>query len=180
MADPILVRAAARLLTAAWTGHRARSVLHVLLSYPRPALLAREPDIFDHRHRGDHPFRVGAWSGFSAGPAPGVHQSAMATQMTQTAIPYHFLRGGTSRGPYFRREDLPQDRDQLAEVLMAVIGAGHPLNIDGIGGGNAVTTKVAMLARSASADSDIDYFFAQVAVQERLVDFKPTCGNMLV
>jgi 4-oxalomesaconate tautomerase len=104
----------------------------------------------------------------------------MATQMTQTAIPYHFLRGGTSRGPYFRREDLPQDRDQLAEVLMAVIGAGHPLNIDGIGGGNAVTTKVAMLARSASADSDIDYFFAQVAVQERLVDFKPTCGNMLV
>lgn len=100
--------------------------------------------------------------------------------MTQTPIPYLFLRGGTSRGPYFRREDLPQDRDQLAEVLMAVIGAGHPLNIDGIGGGNAVTTKVAMLSRSGSEDADVDYFFAQLSVEKREVDFRPTCGNILV
>lgn len=100
--------------------------------------------------------------------------------MTQAAIPYLFLRGGTSRGPYFRRSDLPADLDQLAEVLMAVVGAGHPLNIDGIGGGNAVTTKVVMLSRSDEADVDVDYFFAQVSVTERLVDFAPTCGNMLV
>ena len=100
--------------------------------------------------------------------------------MTQAEIPYLFLRGGTSRGPYFRRSDLPADLDQLAEVLMAVVGAGHPLNIDGIGGGNAVTTKVVMLSRSDDADIDVDYFFAQVSVTERLVDFAPTCGNMLV
>lgn len=100
--------------------------------------------------------------------------------MTQTPIPYLFLRGGTSRGPYFRREDLPEDRDQLAKVLIAVVGAGHPLNIDGIGGGNAVTTKVAMLSKSEGPDADVDYFFAQVAVKEELVDFKPTCGNILV
>lgn len=100
--------------------------------------------------------------------------------MTQTPLPYLFLRGGTSRGPYFNRADLPEDRDALARVLMAVVGAGHPLNIDGIGGGNAVTTKVAMLSRSARADADIDYFFAQVAVEKHEVDFKPTCGNMLV
>lgn len=99
--------------------------------------------------------------------------------MSQTAIPFHFFRGGTSRGPYFRREDLPQDRDTLAQVLVAAIGSGHALNIDGIGGGAAVTTKVAMLSRSETPDCDIDYFFAQVSVQDGLVDFKPTCGNIL-
>lgn len=100
--------------------------------------------------------------------------------MTQTAIPYVFMRGGTSRGPYMRRSDLPEDREQLAEVLMAIVGAGHPINIDGIGGSVAVTTKVAMLSASEDDWADVDYFFAQVSVTERLVDFKPTCGNILV
>ncbi|MCB2101503.1 MAG: 4-oxalomesaconate tautomerase [Rhodobacterales bacterium] len=99
--------------------------------------------------------------------------------MTQTAIPFLFLRGGTSRGPYIRRDALPEDRETLARVLVAAVGAGHPLNIDGIGGGNAVTTKVAMLSRSDDDWADIDYFFGQVAVEEALVDFKPTCGNIL-
>jgi hypothetical protein len=100
--------------------------------------------------------------------------------MSQHPIPFLFMRGGTSRGPYFRRADLPAEEDALAEVLMAVVGAGHPLNIDGLGGGNAVTTKVAMLSPSEDPAADVDYFFAQVAVEERLVDFKPTCGNILV
>ncbi|MEX0278509.1 MAG: 4-oxalomesaconate tautomerase [Ruegeria sp.] len=99
--------------------------------------------------------------------------------MTQTAIPYVFMRGGTSRGPYFRRSDLPKDLGTLAEVLIAAVGAGHPLNIDGIGGGAAVTTKVAMLSDSEDDWADVDFFFAQVSVEERLVDFKPTCGNIL-
>ena len=99
--------------------------------------------------------------------------------MNQRAIPFWFLRGGTSRGPYFRRSDLPRDPETLAEVLMAAIGAGHPLNIDGIGGGNAVTTKVAMLSASEEGWADVDYFFAQVSVEDRTVDFKPTCGNIL-
>ncbi|WP_170358423.1 4-oxalomesaconate tautomerase [Ruegeria arenilitoris] len=99
--------------------------------------------------------------------------------MTQTAIPYIFMRGGTSRGPYFRRSDLPEDRDRLADVLVAALGAGQSINIDGIGGGTAVTTKVAMLSVSDDDWADIDYFFAQVSVEEKLVDFKPTCGNIL-
>lgn len=99
--------------------------------------------------------------------------------MSQTAIPFLFMRGGTSRGPYFNRADLPEDRDQLARILIAAVGSGHPLNIDGIGGGNAVTTKVAMLSASDDDWADIDYFFAQVSVETRLVDFKPTCGNIL-
>lgn len=99
--------------------------------------------------------------------------------MTQTAIPFHFMRGGTSRGPYFNRADLPADLETLAQVLVAAVGSGHPLNIDGIGGGNAVTTKVAMLSKSADDWADIDYFFAQVSVEDGTVDFKPTCGNIL-
>lgn len=99
--------------------------------------------------------------------------------MTQTGIPYLLMRGGTSRGPYLNRADLPEDRETLAKVLVAIVGSGHPLNIDGIGGGNAVTTKVAMLSKSEDDWADIDYFFAQVSVEDGAVDFKPTCGNIL-
>lgn len=99
--------------------------------------------------------------------------------MSQTAIPFVFMRGGTSRGPYLNRSDLPEDLETLAEVLVAMVGSGHPLNIDGIGGGAAVTTKVAMLSESQDDWADVDYFFAQVSVEDRLVDFKPTCGNIL-
>lgn len=99
--------------------------------------------------------------------------------MTQTAIPFLFMRGGTSRGPYLNRADLPEDLETLAQVLIAMVGSGHPLNIDGIGGGVAVTTKVAMLSPSQDEWADVDYFFAQVSVEDRLVDFKPTCGNIL-
>ena len=101
----------------------------------------------------------------------------------QTGIPFLFMRGGTSRGPHFNRADLPDDDETLAKVLLALLGSGHPINIDGIGGGKAVTTKVAMLSASVDADSeegaDVDYFFAQVGVEQRIVDFGPTCGNTL-
>ncbi len=99
--------------------------------------------------------------------------------MTQTAIPFVFMRGGTSRGPYMNRADLPEDLETLAKVLVAIVGSGHPINIDGIGGGVAVTTKVAMLSRSEDDWADVDYFFAQVSVDDAQVDFKPTCGNIL-
>lgn len=99
--------------------------------------------------------------------------------MPQIPIPYLFMRGGTSRGPFFRRSDLPEDQSILADVLIAVIGSGHPLNIDGIGGGASVTTKVAMLSEGSDRWADVDYFFAQVSVDDQTVDFKPTCGNML-
>ena len=99
--------------------------------------------------------------------------------MPQLDLPCILMRGGTSKGPYFNAADLPSDRDSLARILIAAIGAGHPLNIDGIGGGSAVTTKVAILSQSDGAWADVDYFFAQVAVDKELVDFAPTCGNIL-
>ena len=99
--------------------------------------------------------------------------------MKQQSIPFLLMRGGTSRGPFFNRSDLPMDHDSLSKSLISLIGSGHPLNIDGIGGGNAVATKVAMLSLSEDSWADIDYFFAQVSVEKQLVDYKPTCGNML-
>ncbi len=78
------------------------------------------------------------------------------------------------------KQILLEDRETLSEVLIAAVGAGNPRNIDGLGGGNAVTTKVAMLSRSGESKADIDFFFAEVPVEERLVDYGPTCGNTLV
>ena len=54
----------------------------------------------------------------------------------QKSIPFLFMRGGSSRGPFFQRKNLPAGRDELSKVLVAALGSGHPLNIDGIGGGN--------------------------------------------
>lgn len=99
--------------------------------------------------------------------------------MSQRAIPFLLYRGGTSRGPYFRADDLPPDRETLSQVLIAALGSGHRYNIDGIGGGVAVTTKVAILSRSGDERADIDYLFAQVSVEDQRVDFRPTCGNIL-
>lgn len=104
----------------------------------------------------------------------------MAADMTRITIPFHFMRGGTSRGPYFLRKDLPEDEERLSKVLIKAVGAGHPNNIDGLGGGVAVTTKVAMLSPSKESGADVDYFFGQVAVDKEEVDYRPTCGNILV
>ena len=101
------------------------------------------------------------------------------TMAEQIAIPCLFMRAGTSRGPFFNRNHLPEDLDQLAKVLVAAVGAGHRLNINGMGGGVAVTTKVAMVSPSQEEWADVDYFFAQVNVEDENVDFSPTCGNML-
>lgn len=99
--------------------------------------------------------------------------------MSQKAIPFLMMRAGSSRGPFFNRSHLPDDPEKLAKVLSRILGSGHKYNIDGIGGGVAVTTKVAMLSLSDSPDADIDYFFAQVPVENGKVDFRPTCGNIL-
>ena len=99
--------------------------------------------------------------------------------MSLRAIPAIMMRGGTSRGPYFNAADLPEDRETIAKVLIAAMGAGAPLQVDGIGGAQPTTSKVAMLSRSAHEGAEIDYFFAQVHATEASVDFKPSCGNIL-
>ena len=98
----------------------------------------------------------------------------------QTRIPCVIMRGGTSRGPYFLLSDLPGDAAQRDEVLLAAMGSPHDYQVDGIGGANPLTSKVAMVSRSRQPGADVDYLFAQVLIDEKLVDSKPNCGNMLV
>lgn len=95
-------------------------------------------------------------------------------------IPCVMMRGGTSRGPYFRAEDLPADIAERDSILLSVMGSGHHLQIDGIGGGNPVTSKVAIVSKSQHPEADVDYLFAQVNLQDQFVDTSPNCGNMLV
>jgi 2-methylaconitate cis-trans-isomerase PrpF len=98
----------------------------------------------------------------------------------QKAIPCTLMRGGTSRGPYFRREDLPQDRDAMGRVLLAAMGSPDTRQIDGIGGATTLTSKVCIVSRAAAGEvQQVDYLFAQVSVDRAFVDWGPTCGNML-
>lgn len=89
------------------------------------------------------------------------------------------MRGGTSRAPYFLASDLPSERDAIARVLIAAMGAGSPLQVDGVGGGQPTTSKVAILSPSEHDGVDVDYLFAQVHAENPEVDFSPSCGNIL-
>lgn len=96
-----------------------------------------------------------------------------------TRIPCVLMRGGTSRGPFFVASDLPADPAERDEVLIAAMGAGHELQVDGIGGGHPLTSKVAIVGPSRRDGADVEYLFAQVNVINRSVDTSPNCGNML-
>ncbi len=97
----------------------------------------------------------------------------------QTAIPCILMRGGTSKGPYFRLSDLPDDVDTRAKVLLAAMGSPDRRQIDGLGGADTLTSKVAIVSPSERAGVDVDYLFAQVSVDKAIVDTAPSCGNML-
>src|ERR1700761_307194 len=97
----------------------------------------------------------------------------------ERAIPCVLMRGGTSKAAFFRAEDLPADRASRDRWLLAAMGHGDARQIDGLGGGHPLTTKVAIVSRSADARADVDYLFAQVVAAESRVDTAPTCGNIL-
>ncbi|TPE46984.1 4-oxalomesaconate tautomerase [Amaricoccus solimangrovi] len=94
-------------------------------------------------------------------------------------IPCVLMRGGTSKGPFFLSSDLPAEPAERDQILLSIMGSGHPLQIDGIGGGNPVTSKVAIVGPSTVPGADVDYLFAQVWIEPRRVDTSPNCGNML-
>ena len=94
-------------------------------------------------------------------------------------IPCVLMRGGTSKGPYFIASDLPAQIEARDRVLVSAMGAGNLLEIDGIGGGHPLTSKVAIVSPSRVPGADVDYLFAQVRVEQRLVDTSPNCGNMI-
>jgi 4-oxalomesaconate tautomerase len=96
-----------------------------------------------------------------------------------TAIPCTLMRGGTSKGPFFLVSNLPSAVDVRDRVLLAIMGSPDTRQIDGLGGADSLTSKVAMIGPSTRPDADVDYLFLQVVVNEPRVDTSQNCGNML-
>ena len=93
--------------------------------------------------------------------------------------PCMMMRGGTSKGLYFLKDDLPTDAAQRDAFLLRAMGSPDPRQIDGVGGADPLTSKVAVVSRSARPDVDIDYLFLQVFVDQPIVTDAQNCGNIL-
>lgn len=102
----------------------------------------------------------------------------------QIKIPATYLRGGTSKGMFFRLQDLPAAAQQPGvardRLLMRVIGSPDPYGkqIDGMGGATSSTSKTVIVAKSERAGHDVDYLFGQVAIDKAFVDWSGNCGNL--
>lgn len=90
-----------------------------------------------------------------------------------------WMRGGTSKGGFFLREDLPADTRARDAFLLRAFGSPDPRQIDGMGGADPLTSKVAIVSRSERPDADVDYLFLQVFVDQALVSDTQNCGNLL-
>jgi 4-oxalomesaconate tautomerase len=101
------------------------------------------------------------------------------TSADQTSIPCLFMRGGTSRGPFFLESDLPVDIPTRDKVLLAVMGSPDKRQIDGLGGAHPLTSKVGIVRRSTTPGVVLDFLFAQLQPDKDTVDTTPNCGNML-
>jgi 4-oxalomesaconate tautomerase len=90
-----------------------------------------------------------------------------------------WMRGGTSKGGYFLKDDLPADPAARDALLLKVMGSPDPRQIDGMGGADPLTSKVAVVSRSERAEIDVDYLFLQVFVDQAIVTDAQNCGNIL-
>lgn len=99
--------------------------------------------------------------------------------MSDSGIPCLWMRGGTSKGAYFLASDLPADPAARDALLLRIMGSPDPRQIDGIGGADPLTSKVAVLAPPSRPDADVDYLFLQVFVDQALVSGAQGCGNIL-
>ena len=100
-------------------------------------------------------------------------------QPMQTKIPCVMMRGGTSKGAYFLASDLPMDGELRDQVLLSVMGSPDARQVDGIGGANPLTSKVAIVQLSKRQGVDLDYLFTQVSVDEPRTSTLQNCGNIL-
>ncbi|MBR7783400.1 2-methylaconitate cis-trans isomerase PrpF [Undibacterium luofuense] len=104
--------------------------------------------------------------------------------LPQIRIPATYMRGGTSKGVFFRLQDLPEAAQQPGPardaVLLRVIGSPDPYGkqIDGMGGATSSTSKTVILSPSTRADHDVDYLFGQVSIDKAFVDWSGNCGNL--
>ena len=96
------------------------------------------------------------------------------------AIAATLMRGGTSKGLFFLRGDLPAEPAARDALLLRAIGSPDPYgrHIDGLGGATSSTSKVVLVQRSAQSGCDVDYLFGQVAIDQPLIDWSGSCGNL--
>ena len=103
---------------------------------------------------------------------------------SQIKIPATYMRGGTSKGVFFKLDDLPEAAQQAGRVrdqlLLRVIGSPDPYakQIDGMGGATSSTSKTVILAKSQQPEHDVDYLFGQVSIDQPFVDWSGNCGNL--
>ena len=90
-----------------------------------------------------------------------------------------WMRGGTSKGGYFLKQDLPKDPEELQKFLLSVMGSPDERQIDGMGGADPLTSKIAIVSKSQRNGVDVDYLFLQVAVDQPIVTDAQNCGNIL-
>ena len=88
------------------------------------------------------------------------------------------IRGGTSKGVYLLASELPNDPAVRDQVILAIYGSPDPRQINGLGGADPLTSKVAIIARSARPDADVDYTFGYVGIDKAVVDYDGNCGNI--
>jgi 4-oxalomesaconate tautomerase len=100
-------------------------------------------------------------------------------RMVQASAPVMWMRGGTSKGAFFLADDLPQPTEERDAFLLRVMGSPDPRQIDGMGGADPLTSKVALVRRSEREGIDVDYLFLQVFVDQAIVTDAQNCGNML-
>lgn len=93
-------------------------------------------------------------------------------------LPVMIIRGGTSKGVYIDQKELPEDKAAWEPLLLRMMGSPDKKQIDGLGGSQSVTSKVAIVQPSAREDADVDYTFAQISVDKPLVSYKGNCGNI--
>lgn len=96
----------------------------------------------------------------------------------QELIRCTIMRGGTSKGIFLYANDLPRDPSLRDKVIMRVFGAPDPREIDGLGGAELLTSKVAVIGPSTRPDCQVDYLFGQVSMTEPMIDWKSNCGNV--
>src|SRR3954467_12228372 len=99
--------------------------------------------------------------------------------MYEGAVRCMWMRGGTSKGGYFLAGDLPADTAERDAFLLRVMGSPDPRQIDGMGGADPLTSKIAVVAISSRSGIDVDYLFLQVFVDQAIVTDAQNCGNML-
>src|SRR5262249_10381643 len=93
-------------------------------------------------------------------------------------IPCRIVRGGTSKGVFFRSEALPQDPEVRDRALLRIMGSPDPRQIDGLGGADPLTSKIAIIGPGKDHDDDITYTFGAVGIDRGYVNYSANCGNL--